>query len=178
MNDKTTINYSIALILNDAINKILYEVKDGNLIERPLAFGLKYKLGKNIAYIEKDLQNLNEAKLKLIATLGEPSEDGKNVIIKDDNKKAIFVEAMNELLLKEVSHSISKLDPKDLEAITENIDIDYNTLKIFEAYMCNEPELYKELNTDIQFTFNIPTEEPKVKKIRKSRKKKEENTNE
>ena len=181
MSDKITITYSIALILESAMNKILYD-EQGN--ERMLPFGIKYRIGKNKAYIDKDVADFNNIKLKLIATFGDPTEDGKDVVVTDPTKKQMFISAMNELLLTEVSHYITKLKTEELETLNLNIDVDYNTLKIFQAYMCDEPELFKDLTTDINIEFKDlapatpPSEEAvveeKPKKTRKPRKKKEE----
>lgn len=175
MSDKITITYSIALILENAMNKILYD-EEGK--ERMLPFGIKYRIGKNKAYIDKDVTDFNNIKLRLIATFGDPTEDGKDVVVSDPAKKQMFISAMNELLLKEVSHYITKMKTEELEVLTDNIDVDYNTLKIFQAYMCDEPELFKDLTTDVDIKFEdlVPekVEEEKPKKTRKPRKKKEE----
>lgn len=147
------INYSIALILDDCINKILYD-EEGN--ERTLPFKLKYKINKNKSLISKDVSDFEKIKLQLIAIYGEPAADGKEVVVKDPNKVDAFMKAINLLLLQEIEHSITKIEEEDLSSLTMNINIPYPKLEIFQAYMCDEPELLKELTTGARFNIDLP----------------------
>lgn len=147
------INYSIALILDDCINKILYD-EEGN--ERTLPFKLKYKINKNKSLISKDVSDFEKIKLQLIAIYGEPTADGKEVIVKDPNKADAFMKAINLLLLQEIEHSITKIEEEDLSSLTMNINIPYPKLEIFQAYMCDEPELLKELTIGARFNIDLP----------------------
>lgn len=147
------INYSIALILDDCINKILYD-EEGN--ERTLPFKLKYKINKNKSLISKDVSDFEKIKMQLIAIYGEPTADGKEVVVKDPNKVDAFMKAINLLLLQEIDHSITKIEEEDLSALTMNINIPYPKLEIFQAYMCDEPELLKELTTGAKFNIDLP----------------------
>lgn len=147
------INYSIALILDDCINKILYD-EEGN--ERTLPFKLKYKINKNKSLISKDVSDFEKIKMQLIAIYGEPTADGKEVVVKDPNKVDAFMKAINLLLLQEIDHSITKIEEEDLSALTMNINIPYPKLEIFQAYMCDEPELLKELTTGARFNIDLP----------------------
>lgn len=147
------INYSIALILDDCINKILYD-EAGN--ERTLPFKLKYKINKNKSLISKDVSDFEKIKMQLIAIYGEPTADGKEVVVKDPNKVGAFMKAINLLLLQEIEHSITKIEEEDLSSLTMNINIPYPKLEIFQAYMCDEPELLKELTTGARFNIDLP----------------------
>ena len=147
------INYSIALILDDCINKILYD-EEGN--ERTLPFKLKYKINKNKSLISKDVSDFEKIKMQLIAIYGEPTADGKEVVVKDPNKVDAFMKAINLLLLQEIDHSITKIEEEDLSTLTMNINIPYPKLEIFQAYMCDEPELLKELTTGAKFNIDLP----------------------
>lgn len=147
------INYSIALILDDCINKILYD-EEGN--ERTLPFKLKYKINKNKSLISKDVSDFEKIKLQLIAIYGEPTADGKEVVVKDPNKVDAFMKAINLLLLQEIEHSITKIEEEDLSSLTMNINIPYPKLEIFQAYMCDEPELLRELTTGAKFNIDLP----------------------
>lgn len=147
------INYSIALILDDCINKILYD-EEGN--ERTLPFKLKYKINKNKSLISKDVSDFEKIKMQLIAIYGEPTTDGKEVVVKDPNKVDAFMKAINLLLLQEIEHSITKIEEEDLSSLTMNINIPYPKLEIFQAYMCDEPELLKELTTGARFNIDLP----------------------
>lgn len=147
------INYSIALILDDCINKILYD-EEGN--ERTLPFKLKYKINKNKSLISKDVSDFEKIKMQLIAIYGEPTADGKEVVVKDPNKVDAFMKAINLLLLQEIEHSITKIEEEDLSSLTMNINIPYPKLEIFQAYMCDEPELLKELTTGARFNIDLP----------------------
>lgn len=161
MSDKITMNYAASLILHDVVNEILYEKKDGMLVEREVPFGLKYKLGKNKAYLDKDYEDFYRIKLEIMAIYGDATKDGKDVEITDPEKRVKYEQAIQLLLAHPVEHVIDKVDPKDLQFFTEPLNIDYTALKYFQAYMCDEPELLKELTTHTQFelTLDIPEEE-------------------
>ena len=94
--------------------------------------------------------------MQLIAIYGEPTADGKEVVVKDPNKVDAFMKAINLLLLQEIDHSITKIEEEDLSALTMNINIPYPKLEIFQAYMCDEPELLKELTTGAKFNIDLP----------------------
>lgn len=187
MNDKIKINYATVLALRNACEKILYEDQlDGSRKERPISFRLKYKINKNYALLEKDAKDFENLKLQILAIYGDPTEDGQNVVVKDPKKVDAFMRAINNILMQEVTHTIIKIDEADLECLTGKVDIPYQELSLFQAYMCDEPELLRQLSENLQFKIELPVIEeepaPEVKKPAKKRttrkKKKGETTNE
>lgn len=187
MNDKIKINYATALTLRNSCEKILYEDQfDGSRKERPISFRLKYKINKNYALLEKDAKDFENLKLQILAIYGDPTEDGQNVVVKDPKKVDAFMKAINTILMQEVTHTITKIDESDLECLTGKVNIPYQELSLFQAYMCDEPELLRQLSENLQFKIELPVIEeestPEVKKPTKKRtikkKKTEETTNE
>lgn len=167
MSEKITINYATAIILNKVCDQILYEtLPDNTKKERVIPFRLKYRISKGLSYISKDIYNFEKWKLQLLATYGDPTEDGTNVVLSDPEKKKLFINSLNKILATEVTHSISKLEPEDLEQLDFKVDetsISYSAMKLFQAYFCNEPDLLKELNTEINFDFGDLLENQEIK---------------
>lgn len=158
MAESVTITFAAALVLDSVMQEILYDkvkTPDGTIVkvERDLPFRLKYRIEKNKAYIDKDVEDFNRYKLQLLATYGESDEIGQNVIIKDPEKKKLFIQSMNNVLLKQITHPISKIDPADLESLNHTTGLSYDEFKVFIGYMCDEPEFITALNTEIDFDF-------------------------
>ena len=169
MSEKITINYATSLILDRVCNEILYENKtnpDGSVsrVERSLPFKIKYRLTKNLAYIEKDVYNFEKFKTRLIATYGSlVDENGtQQVKVVDPEKKKLFINSLNKLLATEVTHSITRIDPLDIDCLTHETSLDHSAIKLFIGFMCDEPELIKELNTEIDFDFGDLTGDKEV----------------
>lgn len=182
MNDKIKINYATALTLRNACEKILYEESfDGSRKERPISFRLKYKINKNYALLEKDVRDFENLKLQILAIYGDPTEDGQNVVVRDPKKVDAFMKAINTILMQEVTHTIVKIEESDLECLTRRVDIPYQELSLFQAYMCDEPELLRQLSENLQFRIELPVieedkPEKKTTKKRTTKKKKTEET--
>ena len=169
MSEKITINYATSLILDKVCNEILYENKtnpDGSVshVERSLPFKIKYRLTKNLAYIEKDVYNFEKFKTRLIATYGSLVEENgtQQVKVVDPEKKKLFINSLNKILATEVTHSITRIDPLDIDCLTHETALDHSAIKLFIGFMCDEPELIKELNTEIDFDFGDLTGDKEV----------------
>ena len=169
MSEKITINYATSLILDRVCNEILYEDKtnpDGSVsrIERSLPFKIKYRLTKNLAYIEKDVYNFEKFKTRLIAMYGDLVEEKgvQQVKVVDPEKKKLFINSLNKILATEITHSITRIDPSDLEELTYTTSLDHSAIKLFIGFLANEPELIKELNTEIDFDFGDLTGDKEV----------------
>ena len=169
MSEKITINYATSLILDRVCNEILYEDKinpDGSVsrVERSLPFKIKYRLTKNLVYIEKDVYNFEKFKTRLLAAYGSLVEENgaQQVKVVDPEKKQLFINSLNKLLATEITHSITRIDPLDIDCLTHETALDHSAIKLFIGFMCDEPELIKELNTEIDFDFGDLTGDKEV----------------
>lgn len=167
MNETVDMTVGISIALRDIADKILYEkymTNDGTLAvrERKLPFRLKYRLGRNLTGIDKDVKWFNDNRTLLVAKYGEPSKDGTGVEITDPEKIEAFSNEINALLTTKTKHTVVRVDPSDLEALTENLDISYDEIKLFIGFLSDEPELFKDL--DMQYNIGVPTETPEEKK--------------
>ena len=172
MSEKITINYSIALILNKVCEELLYEkTPDGQSKERNLPFRLKYRITKGLNYLSKDAYNFEKFKTQLLANYGTYNPETGNVELLDETNKKLFIKSMNNLLTTEVTHTITKLEPSDLDELNFTVgeEISYNALKIFQAYFCNEPDLLKELNTEVVLDFGISNQEEASDKLEETK---------
>lgn len=163
MNETIEMTVGISIALRDIADKILYEkymTNDGTLAvrERKLPFRLKYRLGRNLTGIDKDVKWFNDNRTLLVAKYGEPSKDGTGVEITDPGKIEAFSKEINALLTTKTKHTVVRIDPSDLEVLTENLDISYDEIKLFIGFLSDEPELFKDL--DMQYNIEVPAETP------------------
>ena len=166
MNETIEMTVGISIALRNIADKILYEkymTNDGTLAirERKLPFRLKYRLGRNLTGIDKDVKWFNDNRTLLVAKYGEPNKDGTGVEITDPEKIEAFSKEINALLTTKTKHTVVRIDPSDLEVLTENLDISYDEIKLFIGFLSDEPELFKDL--DMQYNIEIPTETPEEK---------------
>ena len=166
MNETIEMTVGISVALRDIADKILYEkymTNDGTLAvrERKLPFRLKYRLGRNLTGIDKDVKWFNDNRTLLVAKYGEPSKDGTGVEITDPEKIEAFSKEINALLTTKTKHTVVRIDPSDLEILTENLDISYDEIKLFIGFLSDEPELFKDL--DMQYNIEVPAETPEEK---------------
>lgn len=199
MSERITIKMGVAITLAEIVNKLLYTVKevDGKktLVDRELPFRLAYRLNKVKMVLDKDVERFNKQLYLLLATYGEPTEDGEHVVIKDEERRALYERHVDELINTTVEHSVLTLEPEDLDLITDtDIKISPDAMAVFIGYMTNDPELFKDLDFSISLGKKTPkdvanqllteskeqeeevekkdTEETTTKKPRKPRKKK------
>lgn len=175
----------VSLVLSEMVEKLLFTVKeiDGKkmVVDRELPFRLRYRLNRNRQLLEKDAQYFDKQRLILMAKYGEPTEDGMNVIIKED-KQEEYKKAISDLIDSGVEHDIMVLEPEDLTAINDtDINVSPDAMTIFISYMTNDPSLQTELNSSVNLIPHAKPSEPvEEKKIitttKKTRKKKKETT--
>ena len=110
-NETITMTLAIALALDEICQKLMYSVveKDGKkvVVDRELPFRLRYRLNRNRTLLSKDVEFFNKRKALLFAQYGEPTEDGENVVINNEENLAKYKKAMSDLLDKEVSHTFT-----------------------------------------------------------------------
>ena len=175
--EQIEITLGVSLILRDIINELLYCRKttpEGKeyVVDRELPFRLRYRLNKNRLVFEKDVNEFQNRRLLALAKYGEATPDGKNVVINDPQKQEFFKQEISDLIETPVTHSIIKLEPDDIELVTDtDINLSPDAMGLFIGYMTNDPELQKDLDTKINVrirphedTVNSPAEPVKEDK--------------
>ena len=146
-NETITMTLAIALALDEICQKLMYSVveKDGKkvVVDRELPFRLRYRLSRNRTLLSKDVELFNKRKALLFAQYGEPTEDGENVTITNEENLEKYKQAMSDLLDKEVSHTFFTLSPEDLDMVKDSdILISPEAMSVFIAYMTDDEEVY------------------------------------
>ena len=165
-NETITMTLAIALALDEICQKLMYSVveKDGKkvVVDRELPFRLRYRLNRNRTLLSKDVEFFNKRKALLFAQYGEPTEDGENVVINNEENLAKYKEAMSNLLDKEVSHTFFTLSPEDLDMVKDSdILISPEAMSVFIAYMTDDEEVKKSFRTVVNI---VPPKEEEVTK--------------
>ena len=165
-NETITMSLAIALALDEICQKLMYSVveKDGKkvVVDRELPFRLRYRLNRNRTLLSKDVEFFTKRKALLFAQYGEPTEDGENVVINNEENLAKYKEAMSDLLDKEVSHTFFTLSPEDLDMVKDSdILISPEAMSVFIAYMTDDEEVKKSFRTVVNI---VPNKEEKVTK--------------
>ena len=165
-NETITMTLAIALALDEICQKLMYSVveQDGKkiVVDRELPFRLRYRLNRNRTLLSKDVEFFNKRKALLFAQYGEPTEDGENVVINNEENLAKYKEAMSDLLDKEVSHTFFTLSPEDLDMVKDSdILISPEAMSVFIAYMTDDEEVKKSFRTVVNI---VPNKEEKVTK--------------
>ena len=165
-NETITMTLAIALALDEICQKLMYSVveKDGKkvVVDRELPFRLRYRLNRNRTLLSKDVEFFTTRKALLFAQYGEPTEDGENVVINNEENLAKYKEAMSDLLNKEVSHTFFTLSPEDLDIVKDSdILISPEAMSVFIAYMTDDEEVKKSFRTVVNI---VPPKEEEVTK--------------
>lgn len=165
-NETITMTLAIALALDEICQKLMYSVveKDGKkvVVDRELPFRLRYRLNRNRTLLSKDVEFFTKRKALLFAQYGEPTEDGENVVINNEENLAKYKEAMSDLLDKEVSHTFFTLSPEDLDMVKDSdILISPEAMSVFIAYMTDDEEVKKSFRTVVNI---VPPKEEEVTK--------------
>ena len=165
-NETITMTLAIALALDEICQKLMYSVveEDGKkvVVDRELPFRLRYRLNRNRTLLSKDVEFFTKRKALLFAQYGEPTEDGENVVINNEENLAKYKKAMSDLLDKEVSHTFFTLSPEDLDMVKDSdILISPEAMSVFIAYMTDDEEVKKSFRTVVNI---VPNKEEKVTK--------------
>ena len=162
MSNKMEMTLGISLLMSEIIEKLLYVEKEENgqkvFVDRKIPFRLRYRLNKNRVMLEKDAQVFNRQRMLYLAQYGTPTEDGKNVVIKDEHNLELYKAAVGALVDTKVNHELMTLEPEDLELINDcDIEISPDAMALFIGYLTNDPELEKDLATIININ-PVPVE--------------------
>ena len=184
-NETITMTLAIALALDEICQKLMYSVveKDGKkvVVDRELPFRLRYRLSRNRTLLSKDVELFNKRKALLFAQYGEPTEDGENVTITNEENLEKYKQAMSDLLDKEVTHTFFTLAPEDLDLVKDSdILISPEAMSVFVAYMTDDQEIRESFRTVVNIvppkeetSTTEPKEEPKVEEVSKEEPKEE-----
>lgn len=184
-NESITMTLAIALALDEICQKLMYSVveKDGQkvVVDRELPFRLRYRLSRNRTLLSKDVELFNKRKALLFAQYGEPTEDGENVTITNEENLEKYKQAMSDLLDKEVTHTFFTLAPEDLDMVKDSdILISPEAMSVFIAYMTDDQEIRESFRTVVNIvppkeetSTTEPKEEPKVEEVSKEEPKEE-----
>ena len=168
-NETITMTLAIALALDEICQKLMYSVveKDGKkvVVDRELPFRLRYRLNRNRTLLSKDVELFNKRKALLFAQYGEPTEDGEDVVINNEENLAKYKEAMSDLLDKEVTHTFFTLAPEDLDLVKDSdILISPEAMSVFIAYMTDDQEIRESFRTVVNIV--PPKEETKAEEVK------------
>lgn len=184
-NESITMTLAIALALDEICQKLMYSVveKDGQkvVVDRELPFRLRYRLSRNRTLLSKDVELFNKRKALLFAQYGEPTEDGENVTITNEENLEKYKQAMSDLLDKEVTHTFFTLAPEDLDLVKDSdILISPEAMSVFVAYMTDDQEIRESFRTVVNIVppkeetkAEEVKEEPKVEEVSKEESKEE-----
>ena len=178
-NETITMTLAIALALDEICQKLMYSVveQDGKkvVVDRELPFRLRYRLNRNRTLLSKDVELFNKRKALLFAQYGEPTEDGENVTITNEENLEKYKQAMSDLLDKEVTHTFFTLAPEDLDLVKDSdILISPEAMSVFVAYMTDDQEIRESFRTVVNIvppkeetSTTEPKEEPKIEEAPK-----------
>lgn len=143
-NKEVNMTVGHALILEQAINAIENEVKDGVSTMRKLPFKIRARLSRMKDLMSKDIKMYEDERQALIKEYGSPilDEDGKEtgqISVTDPEKLPLFYKALDEVLLTEIDPGYKKFT-KDELALIDEIDIDMTDIQltVFFKFACEE----------------------------------------
>ena len=137
------------LRLKRVCDDILFEKNASGIVtERNLPFRLKYRLGKNMTYIDKYSSSFMQNQLYFKATFGTENPETHEIELDEEGKKK-FRQAIRLLLGTKVTINVTTLEPEDIELLTHNTAATVEDIRIFTAFMMSEPEFFKDINSQV-----------------------------
>lgn len=162
MSEQVTMSVGVALVLGDVTKMLLYKKvgeENGQPVyaDRELPFRLKYRLNKNKLFFDKDATMFNQRRLVALSKYGEPTPDGKNVVIKDPKKRTAFQKEISDLIDATVTHSLSTLSPEDIDLVEDtDMPISPEAMGIFISYMVDDPSLKEDVTFNVTLSEDLP----------------------
>lgn len=161
MSQPIEITIGMILRLKRVCDDILFEKnKEGKVVERSLPFRLKYRLGKNMTYLDKYASSFLQNQLYFKANLGVENPETHQVELDEEGQKK-FEYALKLFLGKKVTINVTTLEPEDIELLTHNTSISVEDIRIFTAFMMNEPEFFKDINEQVDIHLSEILEDAK-----------------
>lgn len=146
-----SIELTIGMILRlkKVCDDILFEKNaEGKVVERSLPFRLKYRLGRNMTYIDRYAAAFMQNQLYFKATFGTENPDTHEVELDEEAKKK-FEQSIKLLLGTKVEVKIMALEPEDIELLTHDTSVGVEDIRIFTAFMMREPEFFRDINNHV-----------------------------
>ena len=138
MSQPIKLRLSTVLQLKKVCDNILYEKdSEGRITERDLPFRLKYRLGKNMTYLDKYSSVFLQNQLYFKANFGT------------ENPETHAIEFEEELLRKEVTINVTTLEPEDIELLTFNTSASLEDIRIFTAFMMDDQSFFEDINSKV-----------------------------
>ena len=139
----------MVLRLKRVCDDILFEkTASGIVMERNLPFRLKYRLGKNMTYIDKYSASFMQNQLYFRATFGTENPETHEIEFDEEGKKK-FEQAIRLLLGTKVTINVTTLEPEDIELLTHSAAATVEDIRIFTAFMMSEPEFFKDIDSQV-----------------------------
>lgn len=133
-----------ALILEQAIEAIENEVKDGVKTTRKLPFKIRARFSRMKDLMAKDIKLYEDERQALIKEHGSPVLDAEGndtgqISVTDPEKLPLFYKALDEVLLTEIDPGYKKFT-KDELALIDEIDVDMTDIQltVFFKFACEE----------------------------------------
>jgi len=159
MSEKVDINVGVALVLGEVTTKLLYkriENENGETVyvDRNIPFRLRYWLNKNKIILDRDVKEFNQKRMFALAELGEPTEDGTSVVIKDEKNQEKYKQIISDLVDKKISRSLSLLSPDDIKLLEDDdILVSPEAMSVFINYMVDDDSLREDIEMEVNI-FN------------------------
>jgi len=181
MSEQVKMSIGVSLVLAEVTKMLLYKtITDANgqkvIVDRDIPFKLRYRLNKNKAILDKDVEYFNQQRLLALAKYGEADENAEHVVIKNEEKEKLFKEEISKLVDSEIIRSLTLVSPEELELLEDtDMPISPEAMNIFINYLVDDPDLRKdpEYTFEINVHTNIPEksktpvveEKPEVEKV-------------
>lgn len=166
MHESIKMTLTVSLILDEIVNKLLTKTveENGQIVtkERVLPFSLKYRLTRNKATLDKDYKAYQQKQLMYMAKYGELTADGEHFEIKDPEKLELYKNQMEAALGTIVEHTVIKLDPKDLENLVDDTDLNLPThiMKLLLGYLVEDTAFLEDIASEIHWNSYTPQPSP------------------
>ena len=149
MSQPIKLRLSTVLQLKKVCDNILYEKdSEGRITERDLPFRLKYRLEKNMTYLDKYSSVFLQNQLYFKANFGTENPETHAIEFEETGAKQ-FTYALKELLRKEVAINVTTLEPEDIELLTFNTSASLEDIRIFTAFMMDDQSFFEDINNKV-----------------------------
>lgn len=136
---KINIPRSAAVKLVEALQKILFvpgEDESSEPVERPLPFGLKYKLVTDYNSLATVAAEYEVKRREIIKKYGTENEETHEYSIQDEETKNKALDEILELLKENVLIEILKVPTKEIESVGgESIEISSLDILLIQTYL-------------------------------------------
>ena len=136
---KINIPRSVAVKLVEALQKILFVPggdESSEPVERPLPFGLKYKLVTDYNSLATVAAEYEVKRREIIKKYGTENEETPEYSIQDEETKNKALDEILELLKENVLIEILKVPTKEIESVgDESIEISSLDILLIQTYL-------------------------------------------